>query len=187
MRLKPFIVFIIIFTIVYFVGFAIYDHFKNKKDEAKTAQDNLLLISVEKLKKYASFYNVNITINNDILLTMFNELKNINAIPISTLTSKYNISKEELIVIIEYLEYVGLMKTLSIHNNQDLISSLNVKEDGLIIKYSLQFSNKFDYSTIVRNVGLGSEKEIEMIIENHLIPGVKLENSTLYYVGDLDE
>ena len=79
------------------------------------------------------------------------------------------------------------MKTLSIHEGQDLISVLNTKEDGLIIKYSIQFSNKYDYNTIVRNVGLGSEKEIEMIIENHLIPGVKLENSNLYYVGDLDE
>jgi hypothetical protein len=186
MRLKPFIVFLIIFTIIYFVGFMIYDHFKNKKDEEKTIANNLLLLSVEKLKKFALFYNVNITINDAILNVMFEELKNINSIPISTLTNKYNITKEELIIIIEYLEYFGLMRTLSIHNNQDLISILNTKEDALIIKYSIQFSNKYDYNTILRNVGLGADKEIEMIIENHLIPGVKLENSTLIYVGDLD-
>ena len=188
MRLKPFIIFIIIFTIIYFAGFKIFDHFKNKKDEEKTKNENLLLISIDKLKKYASFFNVNITINQDVLSKIYEELRVVNAVPISVLCSKYNLSsKDELIAIIEYLEYVGLMKTLSIHEGQDLISVLNTKEDGLIIKYSIQFSNKYDYNTIVRNVGLGSEKEIEMIIENHLIPGVKLENSNLYYVGDLDE
>ena len=187
MRLKPFIVFIIIFTIIYFVGFKIYDHFKNKKDEENTIKSNLLLIDIEKLKKYALFFNINITINNDILNTIYEELRIINSIPISTLTSKYNISKEELITIIEYLEYVGLMRTLSIHESQDLISTLNTKEDALVVKYSIQFSNKYDYQSIIRNTGLGSDKEIEMVIANHLIPGVKFENSTLYYVGDLDE
>ena len=187
MRLKPFIIFIIIFTIIYFVALAVYDHFTNKKDEKKTAESNLLLLNLEKLKKFALFYNLNITINEETLRIMYEELRTINSIPISSLTGKYNITKEELIVIIEYLEYLGLMKTLSIHTNQDLISSLDTKEDSIVIKYSIQFSNKYDYNTIIRNVGLGADKEIQTIIDNHLIPGVKFENSTLYYVGDLNE
>ena len=187
MRLKPFIIFLIIFTILYYVGFKIFDKIKNKKDEENTKEKNKLLISLEKLKKYALFFNINISINHETLTKLYEELRIVNSTSISSITKSYNISKEELFAIIEYLEYVGLMKTLSIHNNIDTISNLNNKEDSLILKYSIQFSNKYDYNTILRNVGLGADKEIEMIIENHLIPGVKFENNTLYYIGDLDE
>lgn len=187
MRLKPFIIFIIIFTIVYFVGFAIYDKIKNKKDEEKTIKGNYELLNIEKLKKFALFYNINITIDVNTLILMYDDFREFFSIPINNTAAKYNVSKEELIVIIEYLEYIGLIKTRSIHLAQDNISNPTTKEESLIIKYGLLFSGKYDFITIKRNIGIGAEKEVELLMENHLIPGVKMENSEIMYVGDLDE
>ena len=39
MRLKPFIIFIIIFTICYYGGWYLFDRYKNKKDMEKTAKE----------------------------------------------------------------------------------------------------------------------------------------------------
>ena len=187
MRLKEFIIFIIIFTIIYFAGFAIFDHFKNKKDEEKTVKNNYQLLNINNLIKFGLFYNTNITINLDTLTKMYEEFKNVIGLSISNTAKKYNISNDEFVVIFLYLEYIGLISTKAINISQDSISSLNIKEDSLIVKYSLQFSNNYDYNTIIRNAGLGSDKEINYIMEKFLFPGVKLDNSNIYYVGDLNE
>lgn len=186
MRLKEFIIFIIIFTILYFGGLAIYDYFKNKKDMEKNKQNSYSLLDIEKLKKFGLFYNMNITINVDILTHIYEELKNIISIQISAYSQKYNITSEELIVIVEYLEYVGLLKRRAFHINQDAITNLNSQEDTLVIKYSILFSNKYDYETILKTAGFGSDKEVAYIIQNHLVPGVRIIDSKIYYVGDLD-
>lgn len=187
MRLKEFIIFIIIFTILYFGGLALYDYYKNKKDEEKNEEKKYSLLDIEKLKKFALFYNTNITIDINILTNIYQELKNVISFQISSFSQKYNISKEELIVIVEYLEYVGLLKRRAIHLNQDVISDLDTKEDALVVKYSILFSNQYDYNTILNNAGFGADKEVALIIQNHLIPGVRIEDSKVYYVGDLDE
>lgn len=187
MRLKSFIIFIIIFTIIYFGGLAILDYFKNKKAKENKLKDNLLLLNIDKLKKFALFYNTNITIDVITLAHIYEDFKNIISIQISQESQKYNISDQELVVIIEYLEYVGLLRTRSIRIKEDSITNPNPKEDSLIVKYSILFSNKYDYSTILRNGGFGSDKEVALIMEHHLIPGVKNNNSEFIYVGDLDE
>ncbi len=187
MRLKEFIIFIIIFTIIYFGGLAILDYFKNKKAQENKLKDNLLLLNIDKLKKFALFYNVNITMDVITLTHIYEDLKNIISIQISLESQKYNISSNELIVAVEYLEYVGLIRTRSIRLNEDIIINPNPKEDSLLVKYSLLFSNKYDYKTILRNGGFGSDKEIPILVDHHLIPGVKLVNSEFQYVGDLDE
>lgn len=187
MRLKGFIIFIIIFTIIYFGGFAIYDYFKNKKDEEKTIKNNYLMLNIDNLKKFALFYNINITIDLNVLIQMYEEFRNIVSIQISTSSLKYNISNDELVIIILYLEYIGLIPTKAINLGLDNITSLNTKEDSLIIKYSIQFQNKYDYQTILRNAGVGADKEINYIMEKFLFPGVRLDNNNIYYVGDLNE
>lgn len=187
MRFKEFIIFIIIFTIIYFTSFILYDKYKNKKDIENTENNNFLSIDLNKYHKYASFFGINSLINIESLREIYLMLKNNIVIKISELSLKYNITDEELITIIEYFEYIGILKRKSIHKKEDIIKNVDDKEDALIVKYSILFSNKYDYNTILRNGGFGSEKEINQIIEYHLIPGIKIQDKIIYYVGDLDE
>ena len=187
MRLKPFIIFIIIFTICYYGGWYLFDCYKNKKDMEKTAKDNYEMININNLIKFASFYEVNITIDNTRLVALYEEMKQLISAKLSELATKYNVSVEELIIAILFLEYKGLVRTRTINVNLDTITKLTDKEESLIIKYSLLFSNKYDYKTLVTNAGFGSEKEIDYMMEKYLVPGVKLDNQTIYYIGDENE
>ena len=120
----------------------------------------------------------------DIIRNLFNELENNLSITLSEMANKYNISKDELIVIILFLEYKDLIKKRIISQNLDRTTPLTEKEESLILKYSLLFFNKFDYKTILEKAGFGAEQEIQYLMEKKLLPGVKIENNNLIYVGD---
>ena len=65
MRLKEFIIFIIIFTIIYILFFVIYDHFANKKALKKAKIENDNLLSLNKYKVFAKFYQITPTITEE--------------------------------------------------------------------------------------------------------------------------
>ena len=187
MRLKPFIVFLVIFTIIYFGGFMIYDHFRNKKDLEDKEKNDYLAINLNNYYKFALFYGVTSSIDINTLISIFEEFKQAFNVQISVMASKYNITSYELVAIEKYLEYIGLLSTKSVNMTLDTINKLSETEETTVVKYSILFSNKYDYKTIVASGGFGAEKELTQINNYYLVPGVRIQDSTIYYVGDLNE
>ncbi len=187
MRLKEFIIFIIIFTIIYVLFFKIYDHFANKKaiERGKLQEENLF--SLDKFNKFATFYGITSSITLGSLRNLAFDLKNNLIINLTPIAEKNNISKDELIIAILYLEYTGLIKKRSIIYENDVTAPINEAEQSALVKYSLYFSNKYDYHSIVQNVGLNADKEIDYLYRRYLLPGVKIDNSIISYVGDINE
>lgn len=184
MRLKEFIYFIIIFTIIYFLSLYIYDQIKNKKALNKKNEEDKNTIKLEEFNKFAKFYNVIITFQEDVLEKLSIILHSNIEINMQQICNDFNISVDELIVIILYLEYNDLIGKRAIVKNQNCTCQLTEKDESLILKYSLLFFDKFDYETMLQKGGFGSEAEIKYMDNRYLIPGVIIKDSTIYYYGD---
>ncbi len=187
MRLKEFIIFIIFFTIIYIVAFAIFDYFQRKKDLKKANLNKQNLITINKYQKFASFYQITPLATEEILKNICTTIKQNYYINISSLSNDFNIDSNELIVIILFLEYIGIIKKRGISFDSNSTFPLNNNDESLIMKYSLYFSNKMDYNTIITNAGFNSTKELEYLYSKFLLPGIIIDNNTVYYVGDLNE
>lgn len=187
MRLKEFIIFIIIFTIIYFVGFAIFDHFQRKRDLKKASINKQKLIDLNKYQKFASFYQISPIATQEILNNIYTSIQNNYYINLTTFSSGFGISPTELVVIILFFEYIGIINKRGISLNNDCTIPLNDNDESLIMKYSLYLSNKMDYNSIIRGAGFNSNKELEYLNSKLLLPGVIINNNEIYYVGDLDE
>lgn len=187
MRLKEFTIFIVIFTIGYTLFFFILDKISDKISEKNNMKEKDNLLNTDKLKKFANFYQIDININREKLLDMYKYLLENTNINLNEFANKCSITPQELIIIILYLEYAGLIKKRCILKEENCTVPINTKDEILIAKYGLYTSNKFDYNSIVSKVGLNSDKELEYLNERFLMPGVILVNQTLYYVGDLNE
>ena len=187
MRLKQFIIFIIIFTILYFSLFAIYDHFSNKKNLKKLEESKKNLLSIKHYYFFASFYNINSSITEEVLKLIYKDLTDNLIVNLSAFNDKYNVSKEEAIVIILFLEYLELIKRRVISYERDTASPLTEYDNSLVVKYTLYFMNKYDYNTIVGRVGINSDKELAYINSKYLVPGVRIIDKVVYYVGDYHE
>lgn len=187
MRLKEFIIFIIIFTIIYFLGFYIYDSIVNKKASEKRDKEVKDTINIEKYKIFCNFYNVTPSIDKSILEAIHVTLKQSLNNDLNQLVSAYSISMNELIVAILFLEYIGIIKTRKILVENNCCVPLKESDEVLMMKYSLMFSNKFDYDTVTKRIGLNSDKELLYMSTHYMMPGVILKDKILYYVGDIDE
>ena len=187
MRVKEFIFFIIIFTILYFLILRIYDYYKGKKDIKEKEKRNLELINFDNYSKYAKFYNIVTTVNENTLKSIYLDIKDLDNYKISNLWNRYNLSLEEVIVIIEYFEFIKIINIKSINVENDEVLRPNENEELLLVRYYSFFSNKYDYKTIMQNKGLNGEKELETLIKSHLIPGIRIIDKTIYYLGDFDE
>ncbi len=187
MRLKEFIIFIIIFTIIYVLFFVIYDIIMNKKSNEKRKEDVNNLISINKYLKFIKFYNLNSTLTEENLKNIFQELKISANNDINMLSSKYGIEYNEVLAIILFLEYIGVIKKRKILIDNNCCVPLSETEESLVLKYSILLSNKMDYNSIIQRMGIGSDKELEYLNSNYLIPGVIINDKNIMYVGDLDE
>ena len=103
------------------------------------------------------------------------------------LASTYSISINELIVIVLFFEYLGIIKMRKILTENNCCVPLKSNDESLLLKYSLVLSNKFDYDTITKRIGLNSDKELLYMSNNYLMPGIILKDKILYYVGDVNE
>lgn len=187
MRLKEFIIFIIIFTILYVLFFMVFDYFKNKSALEKNKEDKEKNFDTNQFTKFAKFYDIVTEINTEIIKSIYMDIKNNYSISLSQISAKYNISINELIIVILYLEYKDLIIKRSISKNLDCTSPLTEKEEALVLKYSLLLFNKYDYNSLIKNAGFGAEKELDYMMNKLIIPGIRIENSTIYYVGDSNE
>ncbi len=187
MRLKEFIIFIIIFTIIYFLSFAIYDYFQNKKDIKKASSNKEELINSNSYKKFASFYQITSNIEEQVLKNIATTIQNNYYINLSSFSNEWNITVNELIIVILFLEYIGIIKKRGISYDSNSTFPLNDNDESLIVKYSLYFSNKMEFNEIIRNAGFNSTKELEYLYSKFLLPGIIIDNNSIYYVGDLNE
>lgn len=185
MRIKSYLIFLGIFTIGYILFFLIYDIRGNKKLEAKNLEQLNSITNIENYNLFAKFYGIESKATPDVIMAIYNELKNVFNVKISYLSAKFNISSNEIIVILLYLEYFNLINRKSILSENDLIMKTTYKEQDLINKYTDVFNKKLDLTTISSLMGVSAVKDISYLNNKLLIPGVRFINSTLYYLGDL--
>ena len=184
MRLKKFIIFILIFTIFYFVGFYIYDRFKNKKYLKKKEEHDIDLINIENYRRFAIFYHLDYKAEAKTILDIYYEIKNHYFISLSSVSRKYNISINEIVTIILFLEYYSLINKRKISVEKDMTFNITESDSSLILKYSLLISNKYEYSSIIQKAGFNSCNEFKYLYDNFLFPGVIFNNNTVIYFGD---
>lgn len=187
MRLKEFIIFIIIFTIIYFLFFFIYDYFMNKKFMKTREKESKSLIDLNKYNKFCSFYSVQPTANIETINSILELVKIPKYNDLAEIMNKYSLKLDETITIILYLEYIGLISKRKISTSNNCCMPLSINDESLILKYSLFFSNKESYDNIIKKVGLNSDKELNYMANNYLMPGVILYEKSLSYVGETYE
>ena len=184
MRLKGFIIFIIIFTIFYILFFFIIDFFVEKKAKEKAIENEKDLLDIEHYKKFAAFYGVVPTISKEVMDSIQKVLVDNISISLSQFAGSYSISVDELIVLILFLEYIGMIKKRIIDKEKDCTSLTTDKDEGIIVNYSLILSSKASYEEIVGKMGFYAPNELEYLNNKMLIPGIKIANSKIDYFGD---
>jgi len=187
MRLKDFIIFIIIFSIIYFLAFYIYDIITNKKAIKRRNDEVKSLIDINKYIKFCAFYGLNPKADINILNNFIVDIKSTKNNNFVDLSNKYLIDTNEVIIIILFFEYLGIIEKRKIIINNSCSIPLNDNDDTLLVKYSICFLNKYDYETIITKMGLNSEKELIYINDYYLFPGVYIKNKNIYYMGDLND
>ena len=184
MRLKQYLIFLVIFTIIYFIFFAFFDLISNKlamKKYLKKARNSIVL---NQYMNFASFYGVKGTVNEELIYNIFLNLRNDNDIIITNIANFYKIDRLEFVSIVLYLEYLKLLRSKKIVLDRDLITKSNYMDDNMVMKYVTLFDNKSSIDTIVSNSGKNSITDLTYLNDNFLIPGIRLIDSKIYYVGD---
>ena len=188
MRLKEFIIFIVIFTIIYIAAFVIYDYFSDKKSNKNSSEKKDSIFSYDSFLAFAKFYGIVPNTNIETIKAIQTELANNFNITLSDYSAKYSLQPVELVVIILFLEYYDFIKKRSIVTSRNCTEEFNAKDSDISLKYSLYLSNKFDYNTIVQRAGLNSEEELQYLDANFLVPGVRIVEKNIYYSeGDSNE
>jgi hypothetical protein len=187
MRLKEFIIFIIIFTIIYILFFIIYDKLIAKKAKNDLKNKAIKNINITDYGKYAMFYGITTKLTADNLQNIFTsysegDVKDFNILE----TAQKNMTNPyEIAVIISYFEYIGLVKRRTILINTNSILETSIPEQNLISKYFTLFQNNNDVETIKKTIGETYITELTNINDKFLFPGVRFINNNIYYfVGD---
>lgn len=187
MRLKEFIIFIIIFTILYILFFVVFDYFVKKDADKQIKKNKDSLFKYDSYLELCAFYDLKPIATLSMIISIFQEIKDLDSFSISQLATKYVIPEDELITIILFLEKIEEIDRRDINVKKDEVTKLVDKDDWLIVKYSLLFSNKVDYDSIINKTDFNAKKELEYINERMLFPGVKIIGSKIHYYGDHDE
>jgi len=188
MRIKEFIIFIIIFTILYVSFFVVFDIIRNKKEKEKEANRLDSLFNGDKFLSFLRFYGVeNNSITNELLKTIYQDIRMVSNIPISTTSEKYQVSAYEFIVVILYFEYFQLIGRKNVSFESNIIRPIDYMDQQLIMRYGTFFLDKQNYSQIVSVMGMNAVQELDFFEKHFLSPGVRIINSTIYYVGGIDE
>ena len=185
MRIKEFLMFIIVFTIVYILFFVIYDKLSLNKSKGKIKKQAKEKITIEEYQKFANFYGITtISASIDTILKIYDTLLLNNDLTISTEAKKYNITNLEYVIIVLYLEYLELIIKKNISLDHDIIKKVSIVEQNMIQKYMPYFIKKASIEEITKSLGPNSINDIFIMNNSFLIPGVRLLDSKLYYVGD---
>lgn len=184
MRIKEFGILLLVFTVLYALLWIVYDLVTKAKSNKELLNKAISSITNEKYIKFASFYGITATANSDIILTIFKKVKDSSFLTISSEAALYNISNIEYCIIIVYLEYLGLISGMKIQFDLDNIRKMNYMEEILLEKYKVFFDIKENYNDIISAVGGKADKDLAIIDKYYLVPGIRIINSIIYYVGD---
>lgn len=185
MRLKEFIIFIIIFTICYFLFFIIYDkgQLLKEKNRRKKLIDQAL--NANQYFHFAQFYGLPKGLPEDLLRTIFGELDSRKEFRLSDYCKMYQISPYEFVVVILYFEYFHLIEKKHVSIEEDTVKPISSNDQEYIIQYGTYFYEKSDVSKIVMAKGERAKQDLQYIQSYFLYPGVRYLDSKLYYIGDV--
>ena len=184
MRLKEFLIFIGIFTVFYIIFFIVFDKLsiiKTKKEALKKAES---LITVEQFNKFAAFYGFQATATLETILNVYKKFGDGRDCIISEEAKLLNLSNIEFVIIFLYLEYLGLINKKMISIEMDSIKKTTFVEQNIMQKYYTYLQDKQDLDTIVHSMGQNALNDLTNMNNNYLMPGVRMIDSKLYYVGD---
>lgn len=184
MRMKEFIIFIVIFTIAYIVFFIVFDKLSFKKAKRDARRQVESLVTIEQYNKFASFYGIQPIATIEIILSVYDSIKNNKDCIISREAEAHNLNNLEYVAIVLYLEYLGLIPKRMISIELDSMKKTSFVEQNMMQKYNTYFQNKTPLSEIINAMGNTALNDLNTMNKNFLMPGVRYVNSNLYYVGD---
>jgi len=187
-RLKEFLIFLVIFTVIYILFFVIYDFIANRVRKNANKKRTISLIDENVYNAFAMFYGI----QNHIATA--NTIKNIyinsqddSKLKISEGSTKYGLTPYEYVVVLLYLEYLLILKIKFFDFENDLIVTPTSNDEILANKYSYYFHSKETYETISSKLGNNIYNDLVYLDKNFLMPGVRFIDKKLYYIGDLNE
>ncbi len=186
MRLKEFIIFIVLFTIAYWLFFFVLDIIHRRNDKKRQEQRFQMIMNGERFLRFAQFYGLNITYSNEQLNSFYQILLKAHEISLSVVSTQLQISVYELIVIILYFEFFPLIDNKSISIQEGIARPFQSGEHALAFKYGAFFLDKYDYEKIHSIIGDNALNDINYIQTYYLSPGVRFVDSKLYYVEGVD-
>ena len=187
MRTKEYIIFLIIFTIAYIVFFIILDSFSSKNGLKKEQKRILSLFQENRYDLFANFYGIQGIASNDIILSIYEDMKKSGSARISYYSNKYGISSYEFVVACLYLEYLNLITKRNVTLESDYMAVSNYTDQNKVNKFYSCFLNHYDCQTIFSLLGNSAMEDLVYLNNRFLIPGVRYINSKMYYIGDICE
>lgn len=187
MRLKEFIITIFIFTIFYILFFIMFDKYTMKKEQKKKEKKMESILDENKFLLFARFYGLDATVSKEVLQSILNEVSKMASISISNCSNNYQLFPYQFVIAVLYLEYYQLFSLREVYLEGNVIVPVRQNNQGLVTKYKPYFVDKLSYQEIVQKLGQNAVKELALLNQLFLIPGVRIIGSQIYYVGDLDE
>ena len=184
MRLKEFIIFIVIFTVCYIVFFVVFDIIKNKRAMKRQKELAISLIQNNNYLLFANFYGIHGTASNELIFSILNGFHNSNVNTISVLASNYHVSNYEFVVIVLYLEYLKLIPVKNISIVENCLRSMSFADQNIVLRYIHFFDDKKSFNDISSSLGGNVINDLYYIDKQFLVPGVRYNDSKIFYVGD---
>lgn len=187
MRLKEFLIGVVIFTIIYIIYFKIYDTINLKLLLKRQKRKAYKKINNNSYNTFALFYGLNSQLSKKEIKNIYDCYKNNMTIKISELSQKLNITNNELVIVLLFLEYLEISPVRNINLQGDITTPLTSIDQTLVNKYAFYIDNKNSINTLRQNLGESVDNDLYYLDSRFLFPGVRVINSVIYYVGDLNE
>ena len=71
MRVKEFVIFILIFTVLYTIFFLLYDKISGARDKKRLINNAKSLIDIEKFNKFCLFYGIQSNVSLDLIINIY--------------------------------------------------------------------------------------------------------------------
>lgn len=187
MRLKEFLICAGIFTFIYVTFFIIFDIVTLKRLIKKKQKEAYKKIDDNSFASFALFYGLNASVDKAFIKKVYDKYKIDSNLKISEVSQSLNISNNELVIILLYLEYLGLSPERNIFLQADTTTPLTTIDQTMVNKYKIFIKEKKDFNTIKEQMGVSTYNDLFYLDSRFIFPGVRMINSIIYYVGDINE
>lgn len=184
MRVKEFVIFILIFTVLYTIFFLLYDKISGARDKKRLINNAKSLIDIEKFNKFCLFYGIQSNVSLDLIINIYLDYFVDKNCYLSLAAANYGINSLEFVVIILYLEYVGLIHNKKFSLTDNYMKNMDYNDQCLVKKYDELIKEQKTYEMITSSMSGPVNDDLNNIESYFLIPGVRVVDSNIYYVGD---